>query len=67
MVDQRIEERQMNEQRLATDRSDMARRVADFRETQARFQRAREAYYEATIEKVRAMAWNEPDDATLPH
>lgn len=52
----------MNEQRMATDRDDIARRVADFRETQNRFQRAREAYYEATIEKVRAIEWNESAD-----
>jgi hypothetical protein len=49
----------MDEQRIATDRVDIARRVADFRETQARFQLEREAYYEATIEKVRAIGWNE--------
>lgn len=55
----------MNEQRIATDRDNIARRVADFRETQARFQRAREEYYDATIEKVRNLEWNEGADRTL--
>jgi hypothetical protein len=55
----------MNEQRIATDRDNIARRVADFRETQARFQRAREEYYDATIEKVRNLEWNESADGTL--
>jgi hypothetical protein len=55
----------MNEQRIATDREDIARRVANFRDTQDRFQRAREAYYEATIEKVRAVDWNESADRQL--
>jgi hypothetical protein len=55
----------MNEQRIATDRDNIARRVADFRETQARFQRAREEYYDATIEKVRNLEWNESADSTL--
>jgi hypothetical protein len=49
----------MNEQRLASDREDLARRVADFRKTQATFQRAREEYYEATIRKVRALDRND--------
>jgi len=57
----------MNEDRIASERDTIARRVADFRETQARFQRAREDYYEATIEKVRNIDWNESDDRTLSH
>lgn len=40
-------------------RADMDRRVAEFRETQARFQRQRDAYYQTVIEKVRATDWNE--------
>lgn len=37
----------------------MDRRVQEFRETQAKFQRERERYYEKTIEKVRTTRWNE--------
>jgi hypothetical protein len=48
----------MNEDRISAERADIERRVAEFRETQARFQREREDYYEATIEKVRAIKWN---------
>jgi hypothetical protein len=55
----------MNEDRIATERDTIARRVADFRATQARFQRAREDYYEATIEKVRNIEWNDSFDRTL--
>jgi hypothetical protein len=55
----------MNEDRIATERDTIARRVADFRATQARFQRAREDYYEATIEKVRNIDWNDSFDRTL--
>ncbi|MDB5503506.1 MAG: hypothetical protein JWR89_3408 [Tardiphaga sp.] len=47
----------MNEERISAERADIERRVADFRETQARFQREREDYYEATIEKVRTIDW----------
>lgn len=49
----------MNEDRISAARADMERRVADFRETQAKFQRERDDYYETTIEKVRATDWNE--------
>jgi hypothetical protein len=49
----------MNEDRISAARADMERRVAEFRETQARFQRERDDYYEITIEKVRATDWNE--------
>ncbi|MEH2469026.1 molecular chaperone GrpE (heat shock protein) [Nitrobacteraceae bacterium AZCC 2161] len=48
----------MNEDRISAERADIERRVAEFRETQARFQREREDYYEATIEKVRTIKWN---------
>ena len=48
----------MNEDRISAERADIERRVAEFRETQARFQREREDYYEATIEKARAVEWN---------
>ncbi|MET0724536.1 MAG: hypothetical protein ABWY64_27420 [Tardiphaga sp.] len=48
----------MNENRILEERADIERRVAEFRETQARFKREREDYYEATIEKARATEWN---------
>lgn len=44
----------MNEDRINAERAHIERRVAHFRETQARFQRDREDYYETTIEKVRS-------------
>jgi hypothetical protein len=55
----------MNEDRIAAERDTIARRVAEFRETQARFQRAREDHFEATIEKVRNIDWNNSFDRTL--
>jgi hypothetical protein len=49
----------MNEERISAARADIERRVAKFRETQAKFQRERDDYYETTIEKVHATDWNE--------
>lgn len=49
----------MDESRMAAERAALQRRVALFRETQARFQREREAHFDDTIEKVRATDWNE--------
>ena len=57
----------MNQDRIANERDSIARRVADFRETQARFQRERDRYYEATIEKVRDMQWNDLTGRPLSH
>jgi len=57
----------MNQDRIANERDSIARRVADFRETQARFQRERDRYYEATIEKVRDMQWNDLTGHPLSH
>ncbi|NOJ40417.1 hypothetical protein [Bradyrhizobium australiense] len=37
------------EQRLARDRAEIAARVASFRETQQKFEREREEYYETTL------------------
>jgi hypothetical protein len=37
------------EERLARDRAEIAARVANFRETQQKFERAREEYYETTL------------------
>ncbi len=48
----------MNEDRISGDRTAIERRVAAFREIQAKFQRERDDYYDATIEKVRTTAWN---------
>ncbi|MDB5656402.1 MAG: hypothetical protein JWQ94_4015 [Tardiphaga sp.] len=49
----------MNEDRISADRAAIERRVETFRETQAKFQRERDDYYDSTIEKVRATDWNE--------
>jgi regulator of protease activity HflC (stomatin/prohibitin superfamily) len=59
LLGERNEEKRMNEERISAARADMERRVAEFREKQAKFQREREDYYETTIEKVRATDWNE--------
>jgi hypothetical protein len=48
----------MNEDRISAERADIERRVAEFKETQARFQRDRDAYYETMIEKTKATEWN---------
>src|SRR6476659_5383357 len=37
------------EERLARDRAEIAARVASFRETQQKFERARQEYYETTL------------------
>ena len=37
------------EERLARDRAEIAARVASFRETQQKFERAREEYYATTL------------------
>jgi hypothetical protein len=37
------------EERLARDRAEIEARVASFRETQQKFERAREEYYQATL------------------
>jgi hypothetical protein len=52
----------MNQDRIAAGRADIDRRVAHFRETQARFQRERDDYYEATIEKARNATGTESPD-----
>jgi hypothetical protein len=50
--------RQMNEDRMAQERADLQQRVSRFQETQARFQRERDDYYDSTIERVRTIRWN---------
>ena len=49
----RIKQRQRmamtKEERLARDRAEIAARVASFRETQQKFERARKEYYETTL------------------
>jgi len=49
----RIKQRQRmamtKEERLARDRAEIAARVASFRETQRKFEREREEYYETTL------------------
>ena len=54
-----VREFDMDEDRISADRAEIEQRVATFRETQAKFQRERDAYYDGTIEKVRATEWNE--------
>jgi hypothetical protein len=51
----------MNQDRIDAERADMERRVAHFREMQTKFQREREAYYEKTIERVRALESTPPE------
>jgi hypothetical protein len=46
------------EERLALAREEIAMRVANFKATQERFQREREAYYASKMEATRAMRWN---------
>ena len=48
----------MNEDRMSADRAAIKDRVIAFRETQARFQRERENYFDETIQKARATDWN---------
>ena len=48
----------MNEDRMSADRAAIKDRVIAFRETQARFQREREDYFDETIQKARATDWN---------
>jgi hypothetical protein len=50
------------EERLARDRAEIAARVASFRETQQKFERERETYYETTLANAlngsgRALFW----------
>jgi len=48
----------MNEDRMSADRAAIKDRVIAFRETQAKFQRERENYFDETIQKARATDWN---------
>lgn len=57
----------MDEDRISADRAAIERRVTMFRETQAKFQRERDEYYDDTIEKVRATEWNEFASPREPH
>ncbi|QUS39912.1 hypothetical protein RPMA_14520 [Tardiphaga alba] len=49
----------MDDQRLLAARQDIERRVAAFRNKQARLTRERETYYDRVIEQVRSTDWNE--------
>jgi hypothetical protein len=46
---------QQKRKRMALERKEIAARVAIFKATQEKFQRDREAYYEATMETARAV------------
>ncbi len=50
--DRRAQER-VREDRLRQEREDIAARVANFRATQQKFERAREEYFETTMENAR--------------
>jgi hypothetical protein len=56
----RIKGMAMTEQqeRLALEREEITTRVAQFKATQEKFQREREAYYATTMETARAIKWN---------
>jgi hypothetical protein len=44
--------------RLALEREEISKRVANFKATQEKFQREREEYYTATMDAARAVRWN---------
>jgi hypothetical protein len=50
--DQRAQER-VRQDRLRQEREEIAARVANFRATQEKFERAREEYFETTMENAR--------------
>lgn len=50
--DRRAQER-VRQDRLRQEREDIAARVANFRATQEKFERAREEYFETTMENAR--------------
>jgi hypothetical protein len=58
MTDQkdRLTKDRLGKDRLAQEREDIAARVASFRATQAKFERAREEYFETTMENARKTA-----------
>jgi hypothetical protein len=49
----RLTKNRSGNDRLAQEREDIAARVASFRATQEKFERAREEYFETTMENVR--------------
>ncbi len=46
------------QERRALEREEITMRVAQFRATQEKFQREREAYYTSTMEATRAIRWS---------
>jgi hypothetical protein len=46
------------QKRMALARKEFTERVASFRATQQKFQRAREEYYATTMEAARSVQWN---------
>jgi hypothetical protein len=46
------------QKRMALARKEITERVANFRATQEKFQRAREEYYATTMEAARSVNWN---------
>jgi hypothetical protein len=55
------------QERQALEREEIAARVANFKATQEKFQREREAYYAATMETARATRWNKSAGGGLRH
>jgi hypothetical protein len=56
---------QQKRKRMALERKEIAARVATFKATQEKFQRDREAYYEATMETARAVRRNQSAGGAL--
>jgi hypothetical protein len=56
---------QQKRKRMALERKEIAARVAIFKATQEKFQRDREAYYEATMKTARAVRRNKSADGAL--
>lgn len=50
---ERVKQDRARQDRLRQEREDIAARIANFRATQEKFERAREEYFEATMENAR--------------
>jgi len=53
--------------RLTREREEIAARIANFKATQEKFQRERDAYYEATLRTARTVRWNRFAGGDLKH
>jgi len=52
----RLNKDRLNKDRLAQERENIAARIANFHATQEKFERAREEYFETTMENARKTA-----------